>query len=406
MSKLGSMVDKAIHRFPKSDARLPIPGAKIGIEVELEEWDGKNNTKYWITKEDHSLRNHGIEFVTNGPVIGEDIIPAIEELCALANARKYSTGEPRAGIHVHVDCTDLEVETNELAHMVSNYMLVEHALFGFAGDWREHCGYCIPYDLGKQDFRFLGKVLYEQKNKSALQSSLQNMSKYQALNLVPLIQYGTVEFRHLPTIFDPKKLLDWVKIVLAIKRSASDQENLDALAGFSKHGPMAYAERIMGDQFYLIRPFIDPNRMWQAVDNATAIMAHGNALVPIAQWGSEGGDNPLLEMKLEMMMKNKKKVSVKNIGTPAEVRVDGVREPQFHVGQEAPLMPIRGDFWRRQGNDMFHLYSWTGTRWRDWGVVNNTTARTLFLQEFNQELRRRGLRPDERAAPNITFNEV
>lgn len=388
MSKLGSMIDKAIHRFPKSDARLPIPGAKIGIEVELEGWNGRNDTTHWVAKEDHSLRNHGIEFVTNGPVIGEDIIPAVEEICAFALKQKYSDGNPRAGIHIHVDCTDLEVETNDLARVVSNYMLVEHALFGFAGQDREHCGYCIPYYLSNQDFKLLGKVLYEQTNKKVVQNALSNMSKYQALNLRPLVDLGTVEFRHLPTTFDSKKILNWIDIILALKRSASDRNSPSALAAFSKHGPAGYAERIMGEQFHLIRPWIDPNAMWNAVDNATAIMAAGNVLKPVGSWSSQGGSNPLLKMKADLMAKagKKKEKSVRPTLRP-DVQMPGLRIEMPALGQR-----IVGDVWTDVVSGQ--TYSWSPNE--TWTLHGRLTAASVNnLIHTNQMLYLRNLEAEE-----------
>lgn len=367
MSKLGSMIDKAIHRFPKSDARLPIPGAKIGIEVEIEEWNRRNDTVYWTVKEDHSLRNHGIEFVTNGPIIGEDIIPAVEEICAFALKQKYSDGNPRAGIHIHLDCTDLEVETNDLARFVSNYMLVEHAMFGFAGTDREHCGYCIPYYLSNQDFKNLGRALYETTNKSTMQNALSNMSKYQALNLRPLIELGTVEFRHLPTTFDSNKILNWIKIILALKRSASDRNSPSAMAAFSKHGPVGYAERIMGDQFHLIRPWIDPNKMWNAVDNATAIMAAGNVLKPVGDWNNQGGSNPLLKIKADILAKSIKKKD--KVAQPAIPRSG--RFPERYEHMLAQNERVHGDIYTDQVSD--RSYTWDSDRssWQDMGRQTN-----------------------------------
>lgn len=313
MSKLGAELGMSIHSLPQPDPRLPIPSAKIGIEVEIEKWDGKNGTEYWEDKDDPSVHDKGREFITRGPIIGMQIVPAVDEICRIALERKYSTGEPRAGIHIHLDCTDLDTKRKELARLVAKYMLIEHAMFGFAGAWRDSCGYCVSYESGQVDFPAIGAALFAKGKVS--KRTFANLSKYQALNLKPLSDLGTIEFRHLPTTFDRTRLLNWISVILAIKRSAIEDEgdDFDILKKFSNIGPREYAEQILGDQYFILRDFIDPNRMWDAADNAISIMGAASAIKLDATWGKEadGPPSPLIAKKLEQMMKPKKAASNK-----------------------------------------------------------------------------------------------
>lgn len=309
MNKLGNLIDKPIHAFPTPSAELVVPEAKIGIEVELEKWDGAYFPQtYWeIHGQEHSLRNNGIEFVTKGGLSGTQIRKALVELCEMAKLRKWKDGYPRAAIHIHLDVTDLDTDTNELSVLLSNYMLVEHLFFAFAGEWRRDCAYCVPFSHGKIDFRVLGEMLYSKQSKAAFQGNSQKLSKYQALNLNPLTRFGTIEFRHLPTTFDIERIMVWINMILAIKKSAHNPQLSTPLKAMSDLGPERFAAIVMDRMWPIVSQHINPAAMWEAVDNAQAIMAHGGAFkMQTVGWDVLPAPNPILEHKMQQLTKEKK----------------------------------------------------------------------------------------------------
>jgi len=285
------------------DPSLPIPLGKVGIEVEVEGCTKLPILDLWESKEDHSLRNGGREFVTAGPMYGLNIRKALSGLFDSAVKLKWSEGYPRAGIHVHLDVRDLDFESNELSRLVSNYMLIEHAMFAYCGEWRRQTMYCDALEDSQADFKSLGRFLYSPPDsRDELIQLADGLSKYQALNFRPLISFGTIEFRALPTTFDFDRVFNWIRIILALKRSAQDATMDDPLRLLSSDGPIQYAQRILGETFPILANLIDPMKMWNAVDNASALMAFGNKFTSATGNGVAMGweapafkPNPILE---------------------------------------------------------------------------------------------------------------
>lgn len=282
MTSLAQLFNKPQHSFPKADSTLAIPDAKVGIEVEVERWTGVNGTRWWDNHVDDSLRNNGQEFTTKGGLVGVQVGEAVSEICTLADNEGWSTGNPRAGIHIHVDCTDLDMEKGELAAFMSLYMIVEHMLFGYSGEWRRSCGFCDALEDSDSDFHYLGRALYDNTGKQLASVVLNGyLSKYQGINLLPLSRFGTVEFRQLPTTFDAQRIMDWINIILQIKNAAVKFDStVPIIAQFSKQGAAQFVQNIMGGMWSVVQPFFREDRAWAAIDNAIALMSYGKVIVP------------------------------------------------------------------------------------------------------------------------------
>ena len=282
---IGDLVGQPTHRPQLPDPSLSLPLAKIGIEIEVEGWDGQRiNSSLWQDKEDHSLRGASREFVTSGRgLVGLEISKALEVFVDHAKSHGYTNGYPRAGIHVHLDVTDLDMESGQLASFVATYLLLEHVFFGYAGDWRNYCCYTVPMNLGQNDFASIGRALFDKNLPNHhVVDLLSRCSKYQALNLECITRYGTVEFRHLPTTFEYDRIFTWIRMILAVKAAALAQSgSLDPLSTLSRSGVHDFAIQVFGTDLYeKVAKYLDASEAWKAVDNAQLLMAHGNALGP------------------------------------------------------------------------------------------------------------------------------
>lgn len=298
--KLGKALGKPVFSTTKPSKALIIPEAKVGVEIEFENWDGTNGTSLWDDVEDHSLRNNGREFITRGGMVGQQLIDAIEEFCALAKAKGWSEGTPRAAIHIHIDCTDLDLAKGELATLVSLYSIVEHMLFSYAGEWRRGCGFCDALEDSEADLESLGKAMYDSKGAQLHRIVAGNyLSKYQALNLMALSKYGTVEFRILPTTFDSKRIITWINMLLQLKQAALDFNTaMPVLAQFSREGARGFAQKVMGDMWPEVESFFREDRAWAAIDTAIALLSYGQQLkllseIPEASLWNEGVNQPV-----------------------------------------------------------------------------------------------------------------
>lgn len=324
MSSVATLFSKQLHIIPKGDPTLAIPDAKIGIEIEVEQALSFDNlSPLWSSKEDHSLREGGREFVTNGGLVGRSIKEALQWFCKYAVKNKYSIGYPRAGIHIHLDCTEVNAEDpTELARIMQTYMILEPAMFWFAGNNRRNCGFCEAFGDSQGDFAAISEVLFKwnslakssQKVRQLFSAEGGRLSKYQAINLLPLSQFGTLEFRHLPTTFDYERIVDWINIILSCKAYAMSYKG-DIITRALEVGHDNFFKEVLGDWYKVLAPFNNANEFHEAALNARLIEIHSKVKafeVPKEVW--PGKPSKLLEAK------RKKLVSKSSKGAPAPIR--------------------------------------------------------------------------------------
>lgn len=192
-----------------------------GIEVEVENFTNPRDTvpkHSWHMENDGSLRNHGIEFISK-PTKPEHIESAITYLFdEILN--KQSHFSPRTSIHVHMNCRDLTFD--QLYNIVILYQCFEDLLYNFAGKERKKSIFCIP----------IGNTNYYNNFKQHIRAhELLGWSKYTGLNLGPLREYGTIEFRHLRGTRNKHILFEWLHILyklynFAITVDTKQLENL------------------------------------------------------------------------------------------------------------------------------------------------------------------------------------
>lgn len=346
--QLGDLAQKTIHKIPVKSDGFILPYGKVGIEIETEGWNGHNlelleNRKLWEYHVDGSLRNNGMEFTTKGGLVGEDISIAVISFCKWAKTVNLSTGYPRAGIHVHLDCTDMDVEKKELATMVGIYLLIEHALFGIAGEWRRWCGFCDALMDSKRNINILNKVLHNKvNNPQSFKVALQGFDRYTGLNLQSLTKYGTVEFRHLATTYESAKILDWINLIFQIKKAAQNWDtSQNFLQQFSNQGPIDFVKSIMGSMWPKIAKYYDVGQAWAAIDSSMAIIG------PRSNEGDRSIDwnvsaiNPILHSKNTVSKKTpRKKISGKEIFEPLIARPPDILGNQ-HFDVRDPVEELR-----------------------------------------------------------------
>lgn len=296
MSSIGHKFGFPVHKEPEGASEFVIPYAKVGIEVEVErvmDMPASPLLNFWDSHVDNSLRNAGREFTTKGGLIGKDLVLAVNNLVTYLQKQEYSVGYPRAGIHLHIDMTDMNEDNNtEFLNCVLAYMLYEKAVFGFAGEWREACGFCDPLSLSQRDFPYIAEFLYNWEKAGPL--SDRRFSKYQAINFLPLQKFGTLEFRQLPTTFDKQRILDWINICLSFKQFGK-KFNTDPVTFLEHRGLDSLNEAVFGKALPCILQFIKHKDVTSAISDVRALKIGKNNNSFIDSWDLP--DNPLLEMK-------------------------------------------------------------------------------------------------------------
>jgi hypothetical protein len=366
---MGSISEVLRHKrneIPQPDPRLPIPDAKIGIEVEMEGYprarylhrdnavpvDGLD--RLWLAKADGSLRE-GIECVTNGGLVGTQIFQAIDSVMDFAKRSNLRDGYPRAGIHIHVDCTDLnEAEDGkDLWRLMQAYLIAEPLLFSYAatlipecGEYRRWTGYCDALADSKKDFASIAKVAINWNSLKAdnVRLLLSDTSKYQAINIKPLIDLGTIEFRMLPTVFDAGVLKEWVRILLAIKLAAKTTlatPGYDLCQQFSKLGPEGLIAELFPSVADILLPHVNLESAWKGIDAIQIMEGYATHKGPSVGWNTP--DNELFMNKIQAQVVKPAAPKLKKV---VPRNRDGIPQPPPAPAQRDGLAEVRAQLAR------------------------------------------------------------
>lgn len=181
----------------------------IGIEVEVENVHVfKQTSPYWRMIEDGSLRNSGREFITP-PIRAWRVERALTQLFNIELNQDIDFSE-RTSIHIHMNIRTLTVP--QLESLIITYILFEKVLFNFIGNNRYNNIFCVPIvetDIGENLLSMITN-----KNPEVF------WQKYTALNLLPIMSKGTIEFRHMSGTKDIERLITWINLLLSLKKFA------------------------------------------------------------------------------------------------------------------------------------------------------------------------------------------
>lgn len=190
----------------------------------------------WKIVHDGSLRT-GEEFVFNGPLVGANITKALKVFQDFVDVYSFNNKSiqvsKRCSVHVHLDVRDMNEE--ELVNFILIYILVERLLFIYINPERKKNNYCKP--LTDSAFKH---IIAELKDRPGdidmlLWTIRHSCDKYSALNILPVIKYGSAEFRHHHGTIDILSLKNWINIIFAVKR-ASQYHITYYLDGYNKFG--------------------------------------------------------------------------------------------------------------------------------------------------------------------------
>ncbi len=191
----------------------------LGIEVEVE---NVNNAiplpPFWSVTDDGSLRNHGHEYISI-PTRAVNIEYSLRMLYEYLRKNFTYDFSPRCSIHVH--CNIRTMTPENLTGMMMIYLIAERLLFKFVGQDRDKNIHCVPL-LDTSIIQNLAEIV------NGVRGPADGWMKYSAVNLLPLIDKGTVEFRQMHGTDDVEKLLTWINLILCMKKY-SYRNNVEGL---------------------------------------------------------------------------------------------------------------------------------------------------------------------------------
>lgn len=195
-----------------------ITNTKIGIEVEVEGMEVPPKVSGWRRILDGSLRNHGVEYVFQGPVGG---LSACNRLKSLESslAEKQPVFSLRTSVHVHLDVRDMT--WTQVQKLILVYAMVEPYLFALCGQEREDNIYSMSLYRGQHQVSQLCDIF-------RLGPEAINImwTKYTALNLTSIPAFGSLEFRGHRGTCSKDVIVNWVNHILALKEYAIDPTKL------------------------------------------------------------------------------------------------------------------------------------------------------------------------------------
>lgn len=191
---------------------------RAGIEIELEGIPRiRNGLQYWELKGDGSLRDGG-EFVSRGAQGGEDLFNGIDEIDSLlASASVRPTW--RCSTHVHINARDLC--GHQLRNVILAWAFYEKLMFRMSGIHRYRNNFCPAFGFAQSQIRNIANVWHE-TGRDFIHALAGCNSKYTSLNLAPLGQFGSIEFRISEPKYNRGQLLRLVNRFLALVEFASN----------------------------------------------------------------------------------------------------------------------------------------------------------------------------------------
>ncbi len=214
-----------------------------GIEIETE---GNNlphvDTKVWKSEADGSLRGESYEYVLRKP------IPFGAEKAALAELKEAWVTQgskiknsPNAGVHVHINCSDLTV--TQLFNYISLYLVVEEILVNKCGVDRIGNLFC----LRASDAEYLIDMLVESVKQQNLHILHTDDLRYASINVKALGDYGSVEFRAWRADGDLEAVGWWCRLLQHLKHLAREIDNpAQIVADSSMMGSYGFFTKVLG----------------------------------------------------------------------------------------------------------------------------------------------------------------
>lgn len=203
----------------QQSALLPLHTG-VGIELELEGLPAEPDVRYWRREQDGSLRD-GIEYVFDGPLAGSAVVEAVQGMGRMLEDNRPNNSF-RCSTHIHLDVQDLDF--NRLELLVLAYLVNEGVFFDHCTTDRRYSNFCTPFFINSNLARqFVSSVLLMDEEQDKL-GMLVNWPKYSSLNLKPITNYGSVEFRGSHAMTTEAELMGLVNRMLHLKRLALDFE--------------------------------------------------------------------------------------------------------------------------------------------------------------------------------------
>ena len=282
-------------------------GERFGIELEVE------NARYpdelgahWRVVEDGSLRNSGLEFVSNPLSMGQ-IDEAVPQFYQWMRDLGYATSI-RTSTHVHANVLDHTME--ELGAVFAAYAIVEPLLFQMCGSQREENIYCVPWYRAHEQAEVAGRAL------GGRRSQFRYSCKYSSMYIEPVVRFGTVEFRQAPLFESEGALRVWLELIRAIVYTAPRLWN-DAQAVINAYdeGCSQFVESLFGPTLVDELSIYCRGSMEDIIDNADSLTIAEYLVPSLCTYKATGWVSPMVHVEGDAV-RGYRNVAFRGMGSP------------------------------------------------------------------------------------------
>jgi hypothetical protein len=200
---------------------------EIGLEIETETLDQYVIPEFalWDHHADDSLRNVGREYILKRPLVMKEFKLALKEFETKTKGIKFLTPAETftTSVHTHLNIQHDNFQT--FGNFLTIYSLVENFLVRFAGANRRSNLFCLPIIDAEVTFENIMKMMVniEKKNFNSMIWP-EDTTKYGALNLYAIGQYGSFEIRLLEGTTDVERIENWVELLFSIMKYSRNKE--------------------------------------------------------------------------------------------------------------------------------------------------------------------------------------
>jgi hypothetical protein len=192
----------------------PKQSGDVGVELEIEGTNLPHDVVGFTEKPENSLRGESVEYVTKGAMTRGTLDTRLTDLCEKLQGRAKLT--VRASTHIHLNMQRCTVRV--FLGTLILFTCIEPLLLRICGPLRNGNLFCMPtYDTGDitQYTESLSHYLIH-----GAYSSWPKRGKYASLNIDPVREFGSIEFRCFPNSVDKDEILKWCDWVINIRRKA------------------------------------------------------------------------------------------------------------------------------------------------------------------------------------------
>lgn len=239
-----------------------------GVELEYEQCHGLAPAPpaLWNVTRDGSLRNNGLEFVSQ--VLRPDQLDrALDRMNTFLEGTD-AEAHPRCGTHVHLNMRPCTI--GNLYSLIVLHTLLEFSMFErFAPD-RVTSAFCVPLSMNYQfqQAAFRANEMVRRDNE-VWPLELCRGHKYSAVNCGPLTRFGSLEFRYLNSTRDFAFLRTWIDALTAMWNVARlYNEPGDVIDWYEEDGLGSLQQEIIGEEIAL-----PPNARQRRAEQAATIIA-------------------------------------------------------------------------------------------------------------------------------------